>query len=355
MKKLKICIALLIAAALFCACSEPDDITVNKLGSSGSDSSLTTESDAVSDTASAETPTSSQQPSSSEQSSSEQAQQIELPADVLAVVNYATSQLFFEESKDGAEFYGDHIEIIGGYECYVIEAFGSEKTLLATYAVAVEYDGVYFLYDSDSEKYRVMTIGNDIIIGDWADSLVSNGVYTNEPSGYTFAYQGEPQIKTDNGTTVFETSLWFLAIEGEAATSTLDFSDEYVRETQEESVLRDMAERLGLKFDWALESDFVNIDGNSFVRRPFFATYNDTVNIDIGTVYYGYAPNGMFYKMVAFSLGESNSVDGLLNGVSFIAPAADGKVLDERTQKDPSLPDSGSSGDSSMADRPFGW
>lgn len=361
MKKLSV---LLIAAVLvLTACGEPDDITVNKIEPGGASTIDTSRQPSSADTSSKDASVAPKPDSSSDISSdSEQSGNINIPTDVLSVVNYACEHFFPDSAEGGYEFYCDGTDSVGGYECYIVEAFNADNVFLATFALSVEYDGIYFFFEEKTEKYRVMTIGNDIVLGDYADSLVSHGVYTDSPAGYTFAYDGDPNIRTDYATTVFETPLWLFAIESEQATSAIDFSNAQVREAQEETVIREMIERLGLEFDWALESDVTSISGNSFVRRPFFATYNNTVNVEIGSVYYGYASNGRFYKIVAFSLGESNSVSPILDGISFITPDPAGVVRDDRTAgKQPSIPSGGlengetEGSGSGYVDRPFGW
>ncbi len=377
MKITKIIIAVALATAILAGCGGDDiDITINKVNSnyefddtitvvpSGSEDVTVHESQTTSkeDASSKEEDTSS---TNSESTSSAPAKQ-EIPADVLAVVEYSAEYFFPQNAEMGFAFYSDGIQTIGGYECHVVEVFSAENTFLATYAVATEYSDIYFTYDNESEKYRIMTIGNTkIIIGNFADTLVTHGVYTNEPAGYTFTYDGEPTIETDFNITTFETPLWLVSIEGEVPTASLDFSNPQVRDAQENTVMREMMERLGLTFDWALESDTATIGGTSFVRRPFFATYKG-IDVEIGTVYYGYARNGMFYKIVAFNLGESNSVSELLNNIDFVDRVANGTVRDDRTvSKTPTRPpEADENGDYntddtsetvSTPDRPFGW
>ena len=383
MKITKIIIAVALATAMLAGCGgDGVDITINKVNSdyeinsditvipSGSQDVTVHESQTTSkdDTSSKEEDTSSKKDdtssATSETTSSESAKP-EIPEDIYAVVGYAAEYFFPQDAEMGYTLYSNGIQTIGGYECHVVEVFNARTVLLATYAVATEYDDVYFTYDNASEKYRIMTIGNTKInVGDFADTLVSHGVYTNEPSGYTFAYDGEPNIETDFNVTTFETPLWLLSIEGEVPSASLDFSNAEVRDAQENTVMREMMERLGLTFDWATESDTVTISGNTFVRRPFFATYK-SVDVEIGTAYYGYATNGMFYKIVAFSLGETNSVSEFLDSIEFVERNVNGIVRDDRTlSKKPSRPDSANENGEynvdeddtvSKVDRPFGW
>lgn len=376
MKITKIIIAVALATAILAGCGGDDvDITINKVNSdyefddtitvvpNGSQDVTVHESQTTSDTSSEKKEDTSSKVTENTSSTPEKQ---EIPSDILAVVEYSAEYFFPQEFELGFRFYSDGIETIGGYECHVVEVFSAENTFLATYAVATEYADIYFAYDNDSEKYRIMTIGNTkIMLGDFADTLVTHGVYTNQPAGYTFTYDGEPNIKTDFNITTFETPLWLVAIEGEVPTASLDFSNVQVRDAQENTVMREMLERLGFNFDWALESDTATVGGTTFIRRPFFAKYG-TVDVEIGTVYYGYARNGMFYKIVAFNLGESNSVSDLLNNISFVDRVVGGTVGDDRTvSKIPTRPDSAdengdyntsdSSETVSAYDRPFGW
>ena len=363
MKITKIIIAVALATAMLTACGEDVDITINKVNSDFEfDSDITVVPEGTSIDSTVSNDTSSRDTSSKETSSDTSSTDVrdEIPASARTIAEYAAAFFYPESAETNFTLYSEGIELIGGYECYVIEVFDSDNTFLATYAVSTEYEDIYFAYDNDNGKYRIMTVDDAVWLGDFADTLVTHGVYTNQPSGYTFSYDGEPEIKTDFNTTVFETPLWLVAIEGEVPTATLDFAVPEIREAQEETVLREMVERLGLTFDWALTSDTVEISGSTFVRRPFFATYKN-VDVEIGTVYYGYADNGMFYKIVAFSLGETNSVSELLDGISFIARVEGGIVRDNRTQAaTPSRPDGADeNGDTNVSgptnDRPFGW
>ena len=371
MKITKIIIAVALATAILAGCGGDDvDITIYKVTSDYEfDDTITVVPNGSQDVTVHESQTVSTADTSSKQAgtvSSEPAKQ-DIPADALSVVGFCAEYFYPQESEMGFKFYSDGIQTIGGYECYVVEVFSAENTFLAIYAVATEYDDIYFTYDNASEDYRIMKIRNDrVTVGNLANTLITHGVYTNEPAGYTFTYDGEPTIETDFNVTSFETPLWLVAIEGEVPTASLDFSNAQVRDAQENTVMREMMERLGLEFDWALESDMVTIGGNNFVRRPFFATYNKTVEVEIGTVYYGYARNGMFYKIVTFNLGESNSVSELLENISFIDRVQNGLVRDDRTvSKTPTRPPeadengdyntSDTSSTVSAPDRPFGW
>ncbi len=370
MKITKIIIAVALATAILAGCGGDDvDITINKVTSGYEmDDTITVVPSGSQDVTVHESQTTSKEDTSStksESTSSAPAMQ-EIPADILSVVDFCAEYFFPKDSEMGFTFYSDGVQTIGGYECHVVEVFNAENTFLAIYAVATEYDDIYFTYDNASEKYRIMKIGNDrVTVGNFADTLITHGVYTNEPAGYTFAYDGEPTIETDFNVTSFETPLWLVAIEGEVPTASLDFSNPAVRDAQENTVMREMMERLGLNFDWALESDMVTIGGNSFVRRPYFATYKGTVDVEIGTVYYGYARNGMFYKIVTFNLGESNSVSELLENISFVDRVQNGIVRDDRTvSKQPTRPpeadengdyDTSDTSSSGYVDRPFGW
>ncbi len=371
MKITKIIIAVALATAILAGCGGDDvDITINKINSdyefddtitvvpNGSQDQTVHQSQTVSkeDTSSTKSETTSSTPAKPD-----------IPTDILSVVEYCAEYFFPKDYEMGFTFYSDGIQTIGGYECHVVEVFNAEKTFLAIYAVATEYSDVYFTYDNASEKYRIMKISNDrVTVGNFADTLVTHGVYTNEPAGYTFTYDGEPTIETDFNVTSFETPLWLVAIEGEVPTASLDFTNPAVREAQENTVMREMMERLGLNFDWTLESDMVSIGGSYFVRRPYFATYNKTVEVEVGTAYYGYARNGMFYKIVAFNLGETNSVSELLENINFIDRVQNGIVRDDRTVskkpiRPPTADENGDYNTSDTAstvsapDRPFGW
>jgi len=363
MKITKIIIAVALATAILTACGEDADITINKVNSGYEfESNITVVPEGTSIDSTVSEDTSSNFTSSKDTSSDTSSTDVrdEIPASARTVAEYAAEFFYPQSAEAGFTLYFEGVELVGGYECYIIEVFDSSNTFLATYAISTEYEDVYFAYDTKSEKYRIMLIDDEIWLGDFADTLVTHGVYTNQPSGYTFSYDGEPEITTDFNTTVFEAPLWLVAIEGEVPTATLDFTVAEIREAQEETVLREMVERLGLVFDWALGSDTVELSGNPFVRRPFFATYGDT-EIEIGTVYYGYADNGMFYKIVAFSLGETNSVSELLDAITFTECVEGGTVRDNRTQATtPIHPGSADeNGDSSIPgptnDRPFGW
>lgn len=357
MKIAKIIIAVVLATAILTACGEDVDITIHKITSDyvpeasdiiiiGKDESIPTTSQA--DTTSKDT---------SFKTSSTASDTLPYSAKVKAQI----AAKYFYPRYTGYNYYYEGIATIGGYECYVIEVFSTTNEFLATYAVGVDYDYVAFSYDTTNEKYRIMSIsGENVSLGNYADTLVSHGTYTNQPAGYTFEYDGEPEIRTEDNVTVFSTPLWVIAIEGEVPTATLDFSQKSIREAQENTVMRDMIEDLGLVFDWAQDSKTVTIGGGNFVERTFFATYGDT-EVEYGTVFYGYAGNGMFYKIVAFSLGEGNTVDDVLGGINFVTRVAGGTVRDQRTKaKNPTWPNSSSSGDdtsetTSKYDRPFGW
>ena len=356
MKITKALIAAALAAAILTACGEKVDITIHKITSDyvpeASDIIIVDKDESI--------PTTSQSDTSSKDTSSKTSSTPEtLPYS--AKVKAQIAAKFFFPRYTGYNYYYEGIQTVGGYECYIVEVFSTTNEFLATYAVGVDYDYVAFAYDSTNEEYRIMTIsGENVSLGSYASSLVSHGTYTNQPAGYTFEYDGEPTIRTEDNVTVFSTPLWVLAIEGEVPTATLDFTKKNIREAQEESVMRDMIEDLGLVFDWAKDSVTVTIGGGSFVERQFFATYGDS-EVEYGTVYYGYAGNGMFYKIVVFSLGEGNSVDDVLSGINFVTRVNGGTVRDQRTKaKQPTWPNSSSSGSDtsetvSKYDRPFGW
>ena len=356
MKITKVIVAVALATAILTACGDDVDITIHKITSDyvpeasdiiivDKDSSLPTTSQA--DTSSKDTAsTSSKAPES-------------LPYSARAKAQVAAK--YFFPRYTGYEYYNEGIATIGGYECYVIEVFSTTNEFLATYAVGVDYDYVAFAYDTTNEQYRIMKIsGETATLGNYADTLVSHGTYTNQPAGYTFNYDGEPEIRTQNNVTIFQTPLWVMAIEGEVPTATLDFSSISIRRAQEDTVMREMIEDLGLVFDWAEDSKIVSVKGMSLVQRNFFATYGDT-EIEYGTIYYGYANNGMFYKITIFSLGEGDSVGNILSGIEFSDRVVGGTVRDQRTKaKQPSWPtsssaDSDTSETTSKYDRPFGW
>lgn len=352
MKITKIIVAVALVTAILTACGDDVDITIHKVTSDfvpDTDITVVSKGDYVPPES---TDTSSKSTTSKTSSESKE----ELPVRVKTVARTAANKYFPDYSS--FSFYNEGIATIGGYECYVVEVF-SESIFLATYAVGVDYDYVAFAYDTTNEKYRIMNVsGDSVSLAGYADTLVSHGTYTNQPAGYTFEYDGEPDIRTKDNVTVFTTPLWGVAIEGEVPTATLDFSKKSIREAQEESVMRDMIEDLGLVFDWAQDSRTVTIGGGSFVERSFFATYGDS-EIEHGTVFYGYASNGMFYKIVAFSLGEGDSAAQALNGINFVPRVVGGTVRDQRTKaKQPTWPTPDTPDYSetvSKYDRPFGW
>ena len=355
MKITKIIVAVALATAILTACGDDVDITINKVTSDFvPDTDITiVDKDDYSATASQPTQTTSKDTSSKVTESGQ------IPSRVRSLVLDVAEQRH-SEYKSFA-LYGEGIDVIGGYECYVVEVFSGSNVFLATYAIGVEHDYVAFVYDTTVEKYRIMYVdGTSIRLGAYADTLVSHGTYTNEPAGYRFNYDGEPNINKLNNTTVFTTGLWYLAIEGEVPTATLDFTSSLVRKAQEDTVMRDMFDELGLVFDWGESSQIVSVMGGDFVRRPFFATYGDT-EVENGAVYYGYANNGMFYKIIAFSLGESDSFEKLLNGLEFVKRVNGGIVRDQRTSaSQPTWPNAdeptyNTSSTSSAVDRPFGW
>ena len=359
MKITKIIIAVALVTAILTACGEDVDITINKVTSGfvpDTDITIVDKND-YSDT------TSKAPQTSSKDTSSKNTESGQIPSQVRSkVLDIAEER--HSEYKSFA-LYGEGVDIVGGYECYIVEVFSGSNVFLATYAIGVDHDYVAFVYDTSVEKYRIMYVdGTSIRLGAYADTLVSHGTYTNQPAGYLFNYDGEPNISKLNNTTVFTTGLWLVAIEGEVPTATLDFTSSLVRKAQEDTVMREMLEELGLVFDWAQSSELVSAMGSEFVRRPFFATYGDT-EVENGAVYYGYANNGMFYKIVAFSLGESDSVGNLLNGLEFTKRVNGGAVRDQRTEAtQPTWPNAytptpnpsdNTSSTSSSVDRPFGW
>ncbi len=358
MKITKIIIAVALVTAMLTACGDDVDIIINKVTSDFvPDTDITiVDKDDYSATASQPTQTTSKDTSSKVTESGQ------IPSRVRSLVLDVAEQRHSEYKS--FTLYGEGVDIIGGYECYVVEVFSSSNVFLATYAIGVEHDYVAFVYDTSVEKYRIMYVdGTSIRLGAYADTLVSHGTYTNEPAGYRFNYDGEPNINKLNNTTVFTTGLWYLAIEGEVPTSTLDFTSSLVRRAQEDTVMRDMLDELGLVFDWGESSQIVSVMGGDFVRRPFFATYGDT-EVENGAVYYGYANNGMFYKIIAFSLGESNSSEKLLSGLEFVKRVNGGIVRDQRIKaSQPTWPNadestydtSSTTSTSSAPDRPFGW
>lgn len=369
MKITKILIAVALATAILAGCGGDDvDITINKVNSDYEfDNNITVVPNGSQDVTVHESQTTSSKntSSTSSESTSSEPEKQQLPSEVVSVVEHCAEYFFPQYAETNFTLYDEGVKNIGGYDCRVVEVF-SNNVYLAAYAVSNEYDDVYFVYDRDNDKYRILKISSTrITVGDFADTLVTHGIYTDQPAGYTFNYDGEPVIDTDFNVTTFETPLWFVAIESEEPTASLDFSLSSVREAQENTVIREMMERLDLVFDWALESDMVTVGGTSFVRRPFYATYNKTVDVEIGTAYYGYAKNGMFYKIISFSLGETNSVTELIESIEFTDVNENGIVRDDRTvAKKPTRPSGADeNGDYnvdddptvSAYDRPFGW
>ena len=357
MKITKIIIAVVLATAILTACGEKVDISIHKITSDyvpeASDIIIVGKDESI--------PTTSQADTSSKDTSSKTSSTVTETLPYSAKVKAQIAAKYFYPKYTGYQYYYEGIATVGGYECYVIEVFSTTNEFLATYAVGVDYDYVAFAYDTTNEEYRITKIsGESVSLGNYASTLVSHGTYTHQPAGYTFEYDGEPSIRTENNITIFATPLWVMAIEGEVPTATLDFTSATIRRAQEDTVMRDMIEDLGLVFDWAQDSTIVQIGGGSFVERQFFATYGDT-EVEYGTVYYGYAGNGMFYKIVVFSLGEGNSVDEVLSGISFTTRVAGGTVRDQRTSaRQPSWPttsssDSDESETTSRVYRPFGW
>ena len=355
MKIAKIIVAVALVTAILTACGDDVDITIHKITSDyvpeASDIIIVGKDESI--------PITSQDTSSKDTTSGTTSKAPEnLPYS--AKVKAQIAAKYFFPRYTGYNYYYEGIATIGGYECYVIEVFSTTNEFLATYAVGVDYDYVSFAYDTTNEQYRIMTItGEEVSLGNYANTLVSHGTYTNQPAGYTFTYDGEPTIRTENNTTIFSTPLWVMAIEGEVPTATLDFSSISVRRAQEDTVMRQMIEGLGLVFDWAQDSSIVSVRGMSLVQRNFFATYGDT-EVEYGTVYYGYATNGMFYKITIFALGEGNSVGNILSGIEFTTRVVGGTVRDQRTSaRQPSWPNSSAGSDvsetTSKVDRPFGW
>ena len=357
MKITKIIIAVALVTAILTACGDDVDITIHKITSDyvpeASDIIIVGKDESI--------PITSQDTSSKDTTSGTTSTAVSDDLPYSARVKAQIAAKYFYPRYTGYNYYYEGIATIGGYECYVIEVFSTTNEFLATYAVGVDYDYVAFAYDTTNEKYRIMTVsGETATLGNYADTLVSHGTYTNQPAGYVFSYDGEPTIRTEKNTTIFSTPLWVMAIEGEVPTATLDFTSLSVRRAQEDTVMREMIEGLSLMFDWAQDSTLVSVRGMSLVQRNFFATYGDN-EIEHGSVYYGYANNGMFYKITIFSLGEGDSVGNILNGLEFTTRVAGGTVRDQRTKANqPSWPNSSSTGSDtsetvSKNDRPFGW
>ena len=183
MKITKIIIAVALATAILTACGDDVDITIRKVTSDfvpDTDITIVDKND-YSATASQPTQTSSKDTSSKSTESGQ------LPARIRSLVLDIAEQRHTDYKSFA--LYGEGIDIVGGYECYIVEVFSGSNVFLATYAINTQHDYITFVYDTTVEKYRIMYVTDtNIILGNYADTLVSHGTYTNEPAGYRFNY-----------------------------------------------------------------------------------------------------------------------------------------------------------------------